>query len=128
MEKYFKQISTWGRLIGILMMVYAGLGLLAGLFFSVVLGAQGGLLFAILALLIFVLSSLATGWVGKILYDSGSIAKQWLVNPSEELQDQLIAKYGDYSYANVMIMIASVVLMTPMVIVFIILAMGMSGI
>jgi len=125
MEKYYKQISTWGRLLGVLMIASAVPMAIMGVVGMALSATGGSFLFGFILLLLMAISSASMAWIGKILYESGKHAKEYLLNPSEEKQDELIGSYGEYVFGNAILTIGSIVLVVPLAFVLAGLAMAM---
>lgn len=96
-----KRISTWGKILGILMMIAGGLSALSGIF-AFVIGAIPGLV---------------TTFMGYLLFKTGKDAQEFLESQSEESIASLLDNYAKYLFLNGILLIITLVLVITMVLV-----------
>lgn len=89
-----KRISTWGKILGVLMMIFGGIYALLGLF-AFIVGAIPGLVSA---------------FMGYLLFKSGQAAEQFLQNQTEQALSDLIDNYAKFLLIQGILMIVSVVI------------------
>jgi len=95
MDKNFKRVATWGKVLGILMMVTGAI--------SAVTGLTGFLVGAI--------PGLINVWLGYLLFQSGKEADAYLSDPSQESKDRIVVSYAKYILILGIMSIAGFVIM-----------------
>jgi len=90
-EQTFKRISTWGRALGIFMMITGGISALFGLTFFVI-GSIPGLI---------------TAYLGYLVYKTGKSAKSFIQKQDEESLNTLLEGYAKYLLVNGILLIVS---------------------
>ena len=97
-----KRISTWGKILGILMMIAGGLSALSGLF-AFVVGAIPGLV---------------TVFMGYLLFKTGKDAQNFLETQSEEDIASLLDNYAKYLFVNGILLIVTVAIVLITILIF----------
>lgn len=123
MDVHYKRIALWGRILGVLMMLTLPLSLIGGILFIFTLKS---VVFGFIIFTSYVLLGAGSAWVGKNLYDAGTHAKTYMTSGDEDDADNVIEKYGNFLFANVIFTVVSLVVITPLFVVAI--AMGIANI
>lgn len=101
-EQTMKRISTWGKILGIIMMIFGGLSALSGLF-AAIIGAIPGIV---------------TVFMGYLIYKTGKDAQEFLESQSQEAISSLLDNYAKYLLVNGILLILTLAVIIVMLLVF----------
>lgn len=96
MEKSLKRVSRFGKIMGVLMMVFGGISALSGL--TTIVGAIPGVI---------------SVWLGYLLFQSGKEADVYLTEPSQKNKDNIIIGFSKFLFISAVLMIVGLVLIIP---------------
>ncbi|AJD93377.1 hypothetical protein JMA_40590 (plasmid) [Jeotgalibacillus malaysiensis] len=105
MEKSFKRVSRFGKILGVLMMVSGVLSALSGI--MTIVGAIPGAI---------------TVWLGYLIFQSGKEADEYLTHQTEEHKEKIIVSFSKYLYISGIMLVVSLALLIPAI-----LFMGLLG-
>lgn len=91
--KTIKRISTWGKIVGIISMIFGILSALGGLFLFIV-GAIPGLI---------------STYLGYLIYKTGRAAGEYLEQESDEAIVEMLEAYSKYLLVSGILVIISLV-------------------
>lgn len=94
-EKTMKRISSWGRVLGVIMMITGALSALSGLLFFVVGAIPGAF----------------SAFMGYLIFKTGKSAQQFLETESEESIYELLDEYAKYLFVQGILLIVTVAAM-----------------
>lgn len=97
MEKSLKRVSRFGKIMGVLMMVFGGISALSGL--TTIVGAIPGVI---------------SVWLGYLLFQSGKEADVYLADPSQENKDNIVIGFSKFLFISAVLMIVSMILIIPL--------------
>ncbi len=93
--KTMKRISTWGKVLGVVMMIFGGIYAILGLF-AFVVGAIPGAV---------------TSYMGYLIFKTGKAAQNFIESQSEESIANLLDGYAKFLLTHGILLIVSLVIL-----------------
>lgn len=97
--KTFKQIASWGKPVGIIMMIGGILNALVGAVAGVLIGGIPGAI---------------TVWLGYLLYKTGVEASEFLKDEKEGRVEEILELYGKFLKIQGILLIVTLVILVPL--------------